>query len=115
MDDRDRAFQEMCEGKPMIDYDGPAEWKTCRPGMTSIMQFAPSADSLVYGPKLGGDGYLWMDGSMVTYYHAEAGSGKPCGSEFQNVSVRVTLLEPLVYVNQFGHLFSVSSTARRLK
>ncbi|KAI5008109.1 hypothetical protein ZWY2020_009157 [Hordeum vulgare] len=127
MDDRDRAFREMRERKPMIDYDGPAEWKTCRPGMTSIMQFAPSADSLVYGPKLGGGGYLWMDGSMVTYYHAEAGSGKPCGSEFQNVSVRVkqeqthptkirvTPLEPLVYVNQFGHLFSVSSTERRLK
>ena len=121
MEDRARAFQEMCELKPMIDYDGPAEWKTCRPGMTTITQFAPSADSLVHGPTLGGGGYLWMHGSMVTYYHAEA--GKPSGSEFNNVSIRVkqeethstkirvTPLEPLVYVNQFGHLFCVTQTA----
>ncbi|XP_044452922.1 uncharacterized protein [Triticum aestivum] len=121
MEDRARAFQEMCELKPMIDYDGPAEWKTCRPGMTTITQFAPSADSLVHGPTLGGGGYLWMHGSMVTYYHAEA--GKPSGSEFNNVSIRVkqeethstkirvTPLEPLVYVNQFGHLFCVTPTA----
>uniref|UniRef100_A0A0E0CS52 Uncharacterized protein n=1 Tax=Oryza meridionalis TaxID=40149 RepID=A0A0E0CS52_9ORYZ len=51
--------------------------------------FALSTVSELYGPRLGADGHLWMDGTSFTSYLK--------GAEINNVSVRVVQLAPPNY------------------
>jgi hypothetical protein len=57
------------------------------PGTTS---FVPSRRSQIYGPTLGADGHLWMDGTSITKYEK--------GVEInRRASVRVVQVPQLLY------------------
>lgn len=68
--------------------------------------FLPSRDSLVYGPVLGPDGHLWMDGHNVFYYEV--------GGRSDPSWIRVTPLNsPGIYCSEppmFVPMFSLSNS-----
>jgi hypothetical protein len=103
------AFREMCERKPMIEYLDPTK-NVCgqvRLGITDppgTKDFMPSMDSLVHGPTRGSDGHLWMHGDLTTSSVWGIGlysvSVRVRQEQVGSTKIRVTPLEPIVYVRQ---------------
>jgi hypothetical protein len=97
------SFRELCERKPMIQYDDPA-----LPLVVSVVappgekRFSPSEDSLVHGPTTGSDGHLWMHGTLVTSYETgidiDSVSVRVTQEQVGSTEIRVTPVEPRVYV-----------------